>query len=249
MGVVNIIMYSYNDKLEKEYNKKYGDIPRDYNDRINYMIRKYNISPHMMDKIISKKRNMEFNMRFYEYMVIDYSIPRVKHRPRMRIINRKNYMDYAKINPNMVQVYSPHAKDDMLSMKRLIGDELEALHIFIQTPCMLYINAYEKTPETFSIVDKVLAEYGLILNTGSSDYDNILKSTSDRLNTTLWLDDSLVISGTINKWYSILPREEIYIKYLNTTTNKHQYKAITNRKGYNDDYPISYIDSIGNIIH
>jgi Holliday junction resolvase RusA-like endonuclease len=156
-------------------------------------------------------------------------------------------MDAAKINPSMVQVYSPNARDDFNSMHRLIGDELDALHLFIQTPCTIVINAYEKTPTAFSTTDKILAEYGIIPNISHNDYDNMLKSTSDRLNANLWLDDSLVISGTINKLYSILPREEIYIKYLNVAATPYQYHNIINRKTYNTDYPISYLDTSGNM--
>lgn len=237
---------SYNDKLEAEYLEKYGDIPRDYTARINYMIDKYKVTPAQMDQIIEKKRNMMFNMHFYDYMVIDWSVPRVKHRPRMRIL-RTNYMEAAKINPSMVQVYSPHARDDFNSMHRLLEEELDALHLFIQTPCTIVINAYERTPEAFSVADKFLAEQGLIFNIGKSDYDNILKSTSDRLNSNLWLDDSLVVSGTVNKLYSILPREEIYIKYLNVVTNKNQYRSVTNRKHYDSDFPINYLDKMGNL--
>jgi Holliday junction resolvase RusA-like endonuclease len=237
---------SYNEKLEADYEENYGDIPHDYNERLRYMIDKYHVTPYMMDRIIEKKRNMMANMQFYDYMVVEYAVPRIKKRPRMRIL-RNNYMDAAKINPSMVQVYSPNARDDFNSMHRLIGDELDALHLFIQTPCTIVINAYEKTPTAFSTTDKILAEYGIIPNISHNDYDNMLKSTSDRLNANLWLDDSLVISGTINKLYSILPREEIYIKYLNVAATPYQYHNIINRKTYNTDYPISYLDTSGNM--
>lgn len=242
MGQIN-----YNDQRLADYENKFGDIPKDYNQRISYMIEKYNVTPKQMDQIIEKKRNMMFNMVFYDYVIIEYDIPRVKPRPRMRIINRKNFMDVAKLNPSIVHVYSPHARDDINSMHRLLDDELESLHLFIQTPCTIVMNCYEKTPEAFSVADKFLAEQGLIFNTSVSDVDNMLKSGSDRLNTVLWLDDNLVISATVNKFYSILPREEIFIKYLNVATNKYQYKAIVNRKSYKEDFPIDYLDKHGNI--
>ena len=153
---------SYNEQLEEEYQAKFGDIPHDYNERLNYMIDKYHVNPKQMDQIIEKKRNMLFNMTYFDYMIIDYSIPRIKPRPRTRIIHRKNYMDVAAANPMMVHVYSPHARDDMNSMHRLIGEELEALHLFIQTPCTIVLNCYEKTPEAFTVNDKFLAEMELI---------------------------------------------------------------------------------------
>ena len=133
-------------------------------------------------------------------------------------------------------------------MHRLVAEEIETLHNFVQTPCTITINAYEPTPSAFNVIDTFLAEYGLILNISHNDYDNIMKATSDRLNENAWLDDSLVVSGTINKLYSILPREEIYIKYLNCAVNKNMYKRITSRKEYREEYPITYLDNKGNIV-
>ena len=156
-------------------------------------------------------------------------------------------MDVAAANPMMVHVYSPHARDELNSMHRLIGDELEALHLFIQTPCTIVLNCYEKTPEAFTVADKFLAEMNILWSCSHNDGDNYLKCASDRLNTNLWLDDSLVISATVNKFYSILPREEIFIKYLNVAQNRNQYKAITGRKDFNPDYPVDYLDKFGNI--
>lgn len=230
------------------YEQKYADIPRDYNERLAWMIDKYNLSARQMDEIVNKKNAMMQNLFFYDYQVIIYEIPRIKPRPRYRVINRKNFMDAAISNPNFIQVYSPYAKDDHERMHRLVQEELEQLHLFIQTPCMITLNAYEQTPTSFNITDTFLAEYGLILNISHNDYDNILKATSDNLNENVWLDDSLVVSGTVNKLYSILPREEIFIKYLNCAVNKSQYNRITSRKEYKEDYPITYLDKKGYLV-
>ena len=232
---------------QKEYDIKYADVPRDYNERIHWMIDKYNVSPKMMDNIIEKKRHMEYNLQYYDYQIILYEISHSKSRPRYRLINRKNFASEAKLNPSFIQVYSPHAGEDFRSMHRLIGDELDELHLFIQTPCTIIINVYEQTPSSFSIIDTFLAEYGLIPSISHNDYDNFLKATSDRLNTNLWLDDSLVVSGTVNKYYSILPRQEIFIRYLNLLPNKPQYNAVVGRKVYKEDYPVNYLDKKGEI--
>ena len=235
-------------EMQQEYDEKYSEVPRDYNERINWMIDKYKISPKQMDQIIEKKRYMEFNMQYFDYMVTEFAFTFSKGRPRYRLINRKNLAMEAKVNSSFIQVYSPHARDDFNSMHRLIGDELDQLNLFIQTPCTIMINVYEQTPSNFSIPDIFLAEYGLIPSISHNDYDNYLKATSDRLNTNLWLDDSLVISGTVNKYYSILPRQEIFIRYLNLIPNKPQYNNITGRKGYKEKYPINYLDKHGEIV-
>lgn len=232
---------------QTEYDEKYAEVPRDYNERIAWMIEKFNISPRMMDQIIEKKRAMEYNLQYYDYMVVEYSYCHSKPRPRYRLAGIRNYMDAAKINSSFIHVYSPNAAEDFKSMHRLIGDELDQLHLFIQTPCTIMINVYEQTPNSFSIPDKFLAEYGLIPSISMNDYDNYLKATSDRLNTNLWLDDSLVVSGTVNKYYSMLPRQEIFIRYLNYVPNRQLYNNITGRKGYKEDFGIDFLDKKGQV--
>ena len=91
---------------QNEYDSKFGDIPKDYMERIEWMIEKYHLTPKQMDAIIEKKRNMEFYMTAYDYKVVIYEIPAIKSRPRYRIVNRKNYMDFAQNKGGFVQVYS-----------------------------------------------------------------------------------------------------------------------------------------------
>ena len=46
------------------------------------------------------------------------------------------------------------------------------------------------------------------------DRDNLDKFVLDALNGKFWLDDKIVCSGNITKFYSDIPRTEIYIKIL-----------------------------------
>ena len=64
------------------------------------------------------------------------------------------------------------------------------------------------------------------------DWDNIAKKYSDMTNHNIWLDDSFVIEGTVKRFYSVLPRIEIHIRYLNMLYNKKQYDYISNRKDF-----------------
>lgn len=236
-------------KEEKEYEANFGNIPHDYEERIAWMIDQYKISPKLMDEIIAKKRNIEFNLNYYDYFCVDYSIAKGKARPRYRI-NRANYMNAAINNPQFTQVYtySPGAQASKKKMKRLLSNELVQLHMFIQTPCTINLNIFEKTPSSFNRIDKLLAEYGIIPSIGHIDADNYLKQTMDDLTgASLWLDDRLVVSATVNKFYSILPRQEIYIRYLNFIPNKAQYDIVTSSKEFKDEYEIHYLDKDGNI--
>jgi Holliday junction resolvase RusA-like endonuclease len=209
------------------------------------MVDHYNLSPAKMDEIIEKKRNMEYFLQYYHYKIILYEIPEGMPRPRFRFIGKKNYMFAAASNPSFVQVYSPTAGDDYRFMKQLQQDELLQLQQFVQTPCEVYIESYFQTPSYFNIVDTFIAEIGLHPQTLKPDWDNIGKKYSDMYNHNVWLDDSLVIDGRVKKFYSILPRVEIYLRYLNYATNIHQYKNITNRKEYKPEFPIDYLDQKG----
>ena len=60
-------------------------------------------------------------------------------------------------------------------------------------------------------------------------------------NHNVWLDDTLVVSGTVNKYYSILPRVEIRLSYLNMLYNKYQYNSISKQT----EQQIQYFDYKG----
>lgn len=234
-------------KKEKEYYKKYGDIPTNFYDRLSYMIDKYNLTEKKMMEIIEKKQNMINNLYFHQFRIVElYEEPEGAKRPRFRITKR-NFADSAIQNPEFVHVYSPNAKDDHNYMRRLTEQEIIPIKGFINTPCDIKYNAFLKTPNYFNVTDIFLAEIGIIRpEIKKPDWDNIGKKYSDMYNYNIWLDDSQVIDGSVHKYYSILPRVEIDLKYLNVIYTKRQYKNIIGRKDY-DQSPISYLNSKGDI--
>ena len=232
---------------QKIYQEKYSNIPQDYDQRLEYIIDKYNISEKQFSDIIFRKRNMEQNLEFLDFKLILYEIPEGTPRHRYRIINKSNYMNAAIHMPSYVHVYQPNAKEDNVFMKRLVDEELNNLNVFIQTPCTIEINNYFPMPSNYNSSDILISEYGLNWAAKKPDWDNIGKKYSDMYNNNIWLDDKLVISGTTNKFYSVLPRVEIDIHYFNVVPMIQDYKLIKNQKGYNDKHPIQYLDKQGNI--
>ena len=61
-------------------------------------------------------------------------------------------------------------------------------------------------------------------------------------NRNVWLDDTFVVDGHIHKYYSILPRVEIRLRYLNMVYNKYQYNQITRRKDFDSDIDLNYFN-------
>lgn len=211
---------------QNEYNEKYKGIPINLQDRLEYMYEKYNISEKKAEEIIQKRYEMMSSLMYYEFNIILYENPEGAKRPRFSTLNRKTIAAAAMSNPQFIHVYSPNAKEDNVYMKRLMGDELNVLNNLIYTPCIVEYNAYIQTPASLNTTDTFLAEIGLERPIVKPDWDNIGKKYSDMYNHNVWMDDSLVIGGIVNKYYSILPRIEINLKYLNMLYNRYQYNSM-----------------------
>lgn len=100
------------------------------------------------------------------------------------------------------------------------------LYHFISTPCEFIVNNYFPIPKSFSKVDTILAELGIIEMIARPDWDNLGKTYSDMIQKWILCDDSLIIHGESNKFYSLKPRVEIIIKYKAYHNSKHNEKMV-----------------------
>lgn len=215
---------------EAEYQNKYSDIPKDFQERLYWMYDQMKFTEKKQKLFNDKKERMLQELKFTELFVVLYEVPEGTPRPRFRLINRKNIGNAAMSNSQFVHVYSVTGDDDGKYMQRLVDEgELLSINRLIYTPCEVEYAAYLPTPKAFNQVDTFLAETGYIRPLPKPDWDNIGKKYSDMYNSRVWLDDSLVIKGTVSKYYSILPRVEIKLRYLNMLYNRYQYKSIVDR--------------------
>jgi Holliday junction resolvase RusA-like endonuclease len=219
-----------------EYDAKYRDIPKDYIERLQWMYDTYHITPSKAEEILRARDQMLSQMEYATYKVVLYEEPYGAERPRAKYLNRSNLIQEAKANPSFIHIYSPHARENNVYMKRLMEDnEYYQLEQLICTPCRVIVTSYFKTPAQYSSVLKFLAEVGLERPLVKPDWDNLGKSYSDMYNANVWLDDALVVEGTSRKFYSILPRVEIDLYYLNMVYNKYQYNNIINRSDFDSN--------------
>lgn len=224
---------------EKEYNERFNGIPKDYYERLEWLADRLSLSSVKRDTIIGKYNTMKERLYYKRFFIVLYEIPEGSPRPRFRLVNRKNLSNMAISNPNFVHVYSPVGAEDNIYMKRLLEKkDFREFNKLIYTPCIVNYKAFFKTPSSFNAVEKYLAELGVYTPISKPDWDNIGKKYCDMTNENLWVDDRLVIEGTVEKLYSVLPRVEITIDYLNMLQNRHQAESI--RKIYKDD--IRYFD-------
>ena len=230
-----------------EYEEKYGDIPVDFRQRMSWLYDNLKLSQSQMYEIMNTSSQMSGALQFSgDINVVLFEVPEGSPRPRFRIVNRQNLANMAIANPSFVHVYSITGAEDNKFMRRLVdAGELQQLDSLICTPCNVDICAYMRTPTSFNKMDTILAEMGLIRPIYKPDFDNIAKKYSDMFNKNVWLDDTLVIDGSIHKYYSVLPRIEIRIRCLNMLYNRSQYNSITNRVDYDGSTDLSYFQKKG----
>ena len=213
-------------------------IPKDYQERINWIIDTYKISDAKLKDIIDTKNKMLQQMYYMpELFVVIYEIPEGSPRPRARFIKSKgnNILANARSNPGFIQVYSITGAADKKFMQEFkTNSDFDFLESLIYTPCSVKYDAYFKTPSIFNSKEKMLAELGMIRPLSKPDFDNVEKKYSDMYPGNIWVDDSIVIESNFNKYYSELPRIEITLRYMNMLYNKYQYKSASKRLGLND---------------
>ena len=231
---------SRNVKAE-EYAQKYGHIPIDYRERLEYLYDTLKIKDTEAYNILFQRDRMLAQLQYIDTVIILFEVPEGSPRPRFRIINRKNLSNMAISNPNFIHVYSLTGHEDYVYMKRLMNSgDFYALDQIICTPSNVDICAFCKTPGYYNRSDTILAEIGLKRPIYKPDWDNIEKKYSDMFNRNVWLDDTLVIDGSIHKFYSILPRIEIRLRFMNMLYDIHQYRSITSRSDYKEEYDVHY---------
>ena len=196
---------------DKIYEEQYGHIPDDQLDRVTYILGKKADNKKYNDMIMAEAKKVQkiktTRLKFTMWKI-------VKPSARQRFNRRGAY----------IRTYVPHAREN--------GDWFEEFAKAnnlpkIETPCTLNMKIYEKTPSSFSIKNKVLAELGVIRpwkRTG--DFDNYAKGIADCIQHGMLKDDCLVIESTQKLYYSIKPHAEIEIIYY----NKHPDDVIVGLK-------------------
>ncbi len=195
-------------KLEKEYQEKYGNIPSGSCERMDYLLS--NIHALKSKTKFNDEVNRITSIKWKEISYTIFLLPKATPRPR----SGRNGLFYVK-----------GAKDNKkIFEKYMINQEID----LITTPTKFYCNSYFPIPESMSSIEKVLAEFGFIRPTSKPDWDNVAKAYCDMCQGFLLYDDSLIIEGVSKKYYSVKPRIEIKIKYMedyDSTFNKKKIKA------------------------
>ena len=195
--------------IEKEYNKLYGDIPKYNNERIDYLLKDTNLKRNKL-KVYDEIQRIN-SIKWKKKSFTLYIIPKATPRPR----SGKNGIFYVK-----------GASDNKKFFKEFIKDkELE----IINTPCKIECISYLPISKSMNSVNKILAELGFIRPISKPDWDNLAKAYCDMVQGYLLEDDALIIEGISKKYYSIKPRVEITIEWMESFDCKYNEDKIISK--------------------
>ena len=193
----------------KEYDDKYGNIPKDFIDRFFSIFRDKRIKEKdfniLKDEIYRIK-----NIKKHEISFVFYFTPQATPRPRYSKFTKsfyvKNKLDYNSL-----------FKEFMTSIDASIK---------INTPCEFYCRTYAPIPSSMSRIESVLAELSLIKNISKPDWDNLAKTYCDMIQKHLIIDDALIYKGSLEKLYSAKPRIGMVIRYYDEFDSQYNMKKI-----------------------
>lgn len=195
------------DKEEKLYEKEYGDVPFPANERLMYLLKKI----HYKKQKTSVYDLMELyqSIKWKTQTFIICEVPKATPRPRTNYNTHVFYVKGAKTRKNRFK-------------KFLINEDWE----MVTTPCKFEVKTYFPIPSSMKKQEQILAEFGMVRPISKPDWDNLGKTYSDMIQGTVLYDDALIIDGRAQKFYSIKPRVEITITYMEIPDSDFNWRKI-----------------------
>lgn len=182
-------------KSEKLYNDDYGDIRIDDTDRLLQYLNENPLS--RTKKKISEEISRISRIEWETISFTLYLVPKATPRPRSNFKTHIFYVSGGKSNKEFF-------------MKEFCKLDLD----MIVTPMKFYSSAYLPMPKSMPKIDQILGELGMIRPISKPDFDNLAKTYTDMITSSLIYDDALIIEGTMKKFYSWKPRVEVTIEYM-----------------------------------
>lgn len=214
----------------QEYHEKFDHIPKDYMERLAYL---YRLKPYTKDNLnslldkIDRLAEVEWDELTYIFYMNPKSTPRAK-------LNTKTFTFYVKDAKNYKAVF-----DDF-------KEKHSNMECVISTPTIITTKMYFETPKSMSIEEMMAAELELIHHVNNPDWDNCGKTYCDMVQKTLVSNDSIVCKGSVEKFYSILPRIEINLRFMTKYDCKYNKRSVEGRKSFKEN-PLT-LDGIDYII-
>ena len=188
---------------QKEYELIYGKIPYELKDRIDMLSEcKNEKQATKLAKLVELNIKNFKKIKWKTFKFIWYAVPSTSHRPRVTCAG-----GYAKI-------YVPGAAVNKIQFHKFFTNAYPNFKE-IDTPMFVTVHGYLPTPKSFNKLEAILAEMGLIRPWNRLlDTDNFYKAATDQTIGALMKDDCLIGNIYGYKYYSIKPRIEYHIQYM-----------------------------------
>lgn len=198
------------DLEEQLYNEKYGHLPFDRKELLDYIRSNYKIN---MDKVEEQAQRIK-SIPWREMEIVLPVVPKPSPRPRYSSVTKSFYVKGAAKNKKLIKKYIKDAD-------------------IIFTRTELYVTTYQPIPISIISKDELyLAEMGLVRPTQNPDWDNLGKTYCDMIQGLLLLNDNIVTTGLVDKFFSIKPRVIIKIRWQADFDSKYNKKKITTSTSY-----------------
>ena len=219
-----------NKKEIVEYHNKFDHIPKDYEERLAWLYNDIKFTKQDLEKLMACIELLA-EAEWEELLYIFYMVPRSTPRARQRKATQTFYVKDA------------HNKKEVFDQFIAACSDLQCV---ISTPTRLDCKIYMETPAGMSRLEKMAAELELIHHINAPDWDNLGKGYCDMIQKTLISNDSIVCRGAVEKFYSVLPRIEVTVRFMKSYDCKFNKRSVERRKSFKEN-PLT-IEGIESII-
>lgn len=195
--------------MDKEYQEKFGYLPDTQNEILIYLENNLKLNT---DKIMEDERRIN-SLEWKKINIFLPIIPKPTPRPRYQFKTKHFYVKGAKKN------------------KEIIKDYIDNLGI-IYTRTKLTVKTYQLSPSSMTNTEIYLAEKGIICPIQDPDWDNLGKAYSDMLQGILLINDNIIQVGTVEKYFSVKPRVELFLEYQDGFDCKFNKRKMENSTAY-----------------
>lgn len=203
-------------KREKEYLDKYGSISKDYMERFSDLLQELRIKNKDLVKLRDAIPAL-LDKKWNKVDFIFYMVPKSTPRPRSNFNTKVFYVKNAADNSSLFNEFIESCDDMQFS---------------ICTPTRFYVEIFLPTPSNMSRIEKICAELKLLFHISKPDFDNLAKTYSDMIQGRFLIDDSLIVDGRIRKFYSVKPRIEIHMEFMDKFDCKYNKKKVESWSSY-----------------
>lgn len=198
----------------KKYLEEYNDVPNDLKERVIDLLNK--LRKQDLDNL-QESINYVKNIKKKSIHFLFYMEPKATPRARLGKFG-SFYVGNAGFNSKLFKEFL---------------DTDTTIKNFITTPCKIKMDIFLPI-RGMSLVNTILGELRLLYPVSKPDLDNTAKTYQDMIQSHILLDDSLVVDLHVRKFYSIKPRIDLKIVYLENYDSVYNKKKIESWKNYKE---------------